>query len=96
MNARKGTALLGCGILSLIVLASVEGMPSEETKDQLIQDALNEGAIIVQCASGVCRDTHTQEVVGRGNDGGPFLLYPDTPVGRAAQARMQARLQHMT
>jgi hypothetical protein len=94
MNARKGMALFVSGCFSLLLLGARTTNPSSGVDESIISEAIKEGAIVVQCASGVCRNTTTQEVVGSGNEEGPFLVFPDTPQGRAAQARLQLKLQH--
>lgn len=58
------------------------------TKDEVIRDALQKGAVIVVCDNGICKNTRTQEVVGTGPDG-QYLTYPQ---GREQEERQTARL----
>jgi hypothetical protein len=72
--------------LALITLSA-----QAQTKEEVIQDALKNGAIIVTCSNGLCRNTQSGEVVGEGQ-GGPYLVYPDDPKYREKEQRTAQQL----
>jgi hypothetical protein len=96
MSPRKIIGLTLMGAAVVLVGLSTRPLAAGESKDSIIQEALDEGATMVKCRSGVCRDMRTQEVVGSGGDSGPFLVFPDTVDGRAAQARTQQKLKQLS
>ena len=85
MKRLQGLVLALCAVSTSSALAT--------SKDEVIQEALKKGAIIVVCDSGVCKNAKTQEIVGQGEDGS-FLLYPAGHEQEEAQtARLLARAE---
>lgn len=64
------------GLAGIAVSLSVH---ADEQADRLaaIQDALNHGAVIVECKETLCRNTQTNEVVGKSLTNGAYLVYPN-------------------
>lgn len=87
MNACRG--------ITLVLLAVASALAHAQTKEVIIEQALKDGAIVVSCTCGICRNTATHEVIGSG-DGGPYLVYPDGPQAQQKEehvARLLARVE---
>jgi len=79
--------------LVLALTATIVSSSYAVSKDEVIQEAVKKGAIIVVCDNGVCKDSKTQEILGQGENG-TFLLYPPGHEQEEAQtARLLARAE---
>lgn len=81
-------------IKAIVFLAAAAATLSAqaETKEDIIRDAVKNGAIVVICQSGKCRNVATGEMIGSGSDGGPFLVFPNDPRSKEVEKRTVQRL----
>jgi hypothetical protein len=79
--------------LVLALTATLASAALAASKDEVIQEALKKGAVIVVCDNGLCKNSKTQEIVGQGENG-TFLLYPPGHEQEEVQtARLLARAE---
>lgn len=62
-----------------------------QTKEEVINEAVQHGAVIVVCESSVCRNVATGEKLGYGADG-TYLVYPNDPLSKEHEKKTAEKL----